>query len=157
MDRFFSVIAYISDTMAHTYPVTPVKESNAQAGASTTSSGPRHKEEGKKRREMDGDDRRRISLALSIMSRPLENQLPHLYSIANGIFCLPEAEVNVAESVDIGEKMAAQFRASLLTGFHATVSSSIKTMEHIKKGVTMGDKIFNLETIFFRLLTVGQQ
>jgi len=44
------------------------------------------------------------------------------------------------------------------TGFHATVSSSIKTMEHIKKGVKVGDKtIFELATIFLRLLTVGQQ
>ena len=31
-------------------------------------------------------------------------------------------------------------------------------MEHIKKGVKVGDRtIFDLETIFFRLLTVGQQ
>ena len=62
------------------------------------------------------------------------------------------------ECCRINERMAAQFRASLPTGFHATVSSSIKIMKHIKKGVKMGDKnIFNLETIFFRLLTVGQQ
>ena len=154
----FPVVAYLLDTMAHIYPNPPVKESNARAGASTTSSGPCHKEEGKKRTEMDGDDRRRISLALSKMSHALENQSPHLYNIANGIFRPPEAEVNVAESVDIGQRMAAQFWASLPTGFHATVSSFIKTMEHIKKGVKMGDKkIFNLETIFFKLVTVGQQ
>lgn len=66
--------------------------------------------------------------------------------------------MNVAESINIGEKMSAEFRASLPTGFHSTISSPIKTMEHIKKGVKMGDKtIFNLETIFLRLLTVGQQ
>jgi len=48
--------------------------------------------------------------------------------------------------------------ASLPTGFHATLSSSIKTIEHIKKGVKVGDRtIFDLERIFFRLLTVGQQ
>jgi len=70
----------------------------------------------------------------------------------------PEADVNVADSIDIGERMAAQFRASLPTGFHATLSSSIKTMKHIKKGVKVGDmSIFDLERIFFRLLTVGQQ
>ena len=121
----FPVTAYLSDTMAHIYPDPSIKESKDQAGASTTSSGPRHKEEGRKRREMDADDRRRISLELSKMSHPLENPSPHLYNIANGRFGPPEAEVNVADSVDIGEKMAAEFRASLPTGFHATLSSSI--------------------------------
>ena len=154
----FPVTAYLSDTMAHIYPNPPVKENEDQAAPSTTKTGPRHKEEGRKRREMDADDRRRILLELSKMSHPLENQSPHLYNIANGRFAPPEAEVNVAESVDIGEKMAAQFQTSLPTGFHAPISSCIKTMEHIKKGMKVGDKtIFELETIFFRLLTVGQQ
>ena len=91
------------------------------------------------------------------MSHPLENPSPHLYNIANGRIVSPEADVNVADSVDIGDRMAAQFRASLATGFHATVSSSIKTMRHIKKGVKVRDRmIFDLEMIFFRLQTVGQ-
>ena len=67
IDSFFPVIAYLSDTMAHIYPDPPVKESNARAGVSTTTSGRRHKDKGKKRKEMDGDDRRRISLALSTL------------------------------------------------------------------------------------------
>jgi len=67
----------------------------------------RFEEEGKKRREMDADDRRRISFELSKMSHPLENPSLHLYNIANGRFGPPEAEVNVADSVDIGERMAA--------------------------------------------------
>ena len=38
------------------------------------------------------------------------------------------------------------------------ISSSIKTMEHIKKGVKVGDiTIFSLEAVFIRLLTIGQQ
>lgn len=63
--NFFPVIAYLSDSMAHIYPDPPVKESKARARASTTSNRPCHKEEGKKRREMDGDDRRQFSLAMS--------------------------------------------------------------------------------------------
>ena len=78
---------------------------------------------------MDADDRRRISLELSKMSHPLENQSLHLYNIANGRFASLETEVNVAGSVDIGERMAAQFRTSLPTGFHDAISSPIKTME----------------------------
>lgn len=154
----FPVTAYISDTMAHIYPDSSTTESEDQAASSTTNSGPRHKEEGKKRRELDADDRRRISVELSKMSHPLEHPSTHLYNIANGRFAPPEAEVNVSESVDLGERMATEFRASLPTGFHATISSPIKTMEHIKKGLKVGDKtIFDLETIFLRLLTVGQQ
>ena len=57
---------------------------------------------------MDADDRRRISFELSKMSHPLENPSLHLYNIANGRFGPPpEAEVNVADSVDIGGRMAA--------------------------------------------------
>jgi hypothetical protein len=52
--------------------------------------------------------------------------------------------------------MVSEFRASLPSGFHATISSPLKTMENIKKGVKVGDKtIFDLETIFLRLLTIG--
>jgi len=41
------------------------------------------------------------------MSHPLENPSPHLYNIANGRIVSPEADVNVADSVDRGERMAA--------------------------------------------------
>lgn len=92
------------------------------------------------------------------MSHPLEDQSPHLYNIANGSFAPPESQINVAESVSIGKKIVSEFRASLPSGFHATILSPLKTMENLKKGVKVGDKtIFNLETIFLRLLTIGQQ
>ena len=108
--------------------------------------------------KMDADDRRLILLELSKMSHPQENQSPQLYNIANGKICPSDTGVNVAESVDIGEKMVSEFRTSLPSGFHATISSPIKTMEHIQKGVKVGDKmIIDLETIFLRLLAVGQQ
>ncbi len=153
----FPVTAYLSDTMEHIYPDAPVKTKD-EAGSSDLISGPRHKEEGKKRREMDADDRHRISLQLSKMSHPLENRSPHLYNIANCEFATPEADVNVADSGNIGDRMSAEFRASLPAGFHGTISSPIRTMDHMKKGVKVGDKtIFDLETIFLRLLTIGQQ
>lgn len=53
--------------------------------------------------------------------------------------------------------MAARFQASLPTGFDATVSNFIKTMEPIRKGVKMRHKIFKLKIFFFRLLATGQQ
>jgi len=50
----FPVTAYLSGTMAHIYPDPPVKESKDQSTASTTISGPRHKEEGRTRRALHG-------------------------------------------------------------------------------------------------------
>ena len=38
--------------------------------------------------------------------------------------------MNVAVSLEIGERMTTAFRASLPSGFHSTLSSSITTMEH---------------------------
>ena len=114
-----------------------------------TRSGPHHKEEGKKRRELDADDRRRILFQLSTVSHPLENHSPHLYNIANGRIFNPEAEVNVEDSIVLGQKILAKFRASLPGEFHATISCQVKTtMEHLQKGVKIGGKmIFDLETI----------
>ena len=54
--------------------------------------------------------------------------------------------------------MATASRKSLPTGFHAKLSSPTNTMEHLKRGVKLCDKVvFDLESIFLRLLVVGQQ
>ena len=82
------------------------------------------------------------------MSHPLENRSPKPYNIANGGFASPEAGVTGADSPEVGERMTTEFRASLQNGIHSTISSSIKTIEHIVKGVKVGDTtIFDLEAI----------
>ena len=54
--------------------------------------------------------------------------------------------------------MATAFQNSLPTGFHAKLSLPVNTMEHLKRDVKIGDKVvFDLESIFIRLLVVGQQ
>ena len=54
--------------------------------------------------------------------------------------------------------MATAFQNSLPIGFHAKLSSPVNTMEHLKRGVKIGDKVvFDIESIFLRLLVVGQQ
>ena len=51
--------------------------------------------------------------------------------------------------------MVAPFRNALPGGFY---SKPVNTMEYLKKGVTIGEKVvFDLESIFLRLLIVGQQ
>ena len=46
----------------------------------------------------------------------------------------------------------------LMRRFHAKISSQVKTKEQLKRGMKVGDKTaFDLETIFLRLLMVGQE
>ena len=68
------------------------------------------------------------------------------------------SEVNVHDALQIVEKMVASFRNSLPYGFHSKISNSVKTMEQLKLGIKVGDQtVFDLKTIFLRLLMVGQQ
>ena len=54
--------------------------------------------------------------------------------------------------------MVAACLNALPGGFYSKLTSPVNTMEHLKKGVKIGDKVvFDLESIFRRLLIVGQQ
>ena len=54
--------------------------------------------------------------------------------------------------------MVAAFRNTLPGGFYSKLTSPVNTMECLKKGVNIGDKVvFDLESIFLRLFIVGQQ
>lgn len=53
---------------------------------------------------MDAGDRHRIPPELTNVSHPLETLSLHLYHIANGVIAPPEAEVNVSESLAIGQR-----------------------------------------------------
>ena len=54
--------------------------------------------------------------------------------------------------------MLSVFRRSLPSGFHAKMSSPVKTMEYLKRVVKLGEKtVFDAESIFLRILMVGQQ
>jgi hypothetical protein len=142
----FPISGYVSDTLDHCY----------SPDLSSTSSETPHKEEGVKRRKVDDDDRQRISTKLGKCSHPLEIDSDVLYNIHNGQ--VAPTMVNVADSLALGTPMATAFRNSLPTGFHAKLSSPVNTMEHLKRGIKIGDKVvFNLESIFLRLIMVGQQ
>ncbi len=146
MDRLLPISAYVSDTLDHCYA----------PGLSGSGSETPHKEEGVKRRKLDEDDRQCISTELGKCSHPLETDSNVLYNIFNGQ--VAPSVVNVADSLALGAPMATAFRNSLPTGFHAKLSSPVNTMEHLKRGIKIGDKVvFDLESIFLRLLMVGQQ
>ena len=139
----FPLSAYISDMLDFCYltdlPATPTETP--------------HKE-GVSRRKLDEDDR--MITELEKCSHPLEKTSDVLYNIHNGQ--VAPTEVNVADSLDLGMAMATSFRHSLPSGFFAALTSPVKTMEHLKRGVKFGEKVvFDLESIFLRLIMIGQQ
>ena len=142
----FPISAFLSDAMENLY-----SEKDC-----TSSMQVKHKEEGKKRKELDSDELSRIAAELDKHSHPLELDSPLLCNIVNGK--VAPSEVSVHDALQIGEKMVASLRNSLPSGFHSKISNSGKTMEQLKLGIKVGDHtVFDLETIFLRLLMVGQQ
>ena len=142
----FPISAYVSDALDHCY-------SPDQANSSCETP---HREGCIKRRKVDTDDRRRISEELDKCSHPMEIESDVLYNIVNGQ--VAPAVVNVSDALSLGALMVTDFRKSLPAGFHAKLSSPVKTMEKLKHGIKIGDQVvFDLESIFLRLLLVGQQ
>ena len=66
--------------------------------------------------------------------------------------------MNVQNALAIGIKQSRQFSASLSSEFHETIKKKVKTMELLKKAVTVkGKAIYDVVTLFSRWLVVGQQ
>ena len=116
-----------------------------------------HKEEMKYRRTLESKERNLILAEVDKYPHPLEDNKPHLYNPVTGQ--IASRDVNVADSVVIGENMENEFKANLPDGFYKAISSTVKTMCMLK-GQTKGIKskpVIDLETIFLRLLLIGQQ
>ena len=66
--------------------------------------------------------------------------------------------VNVQNALAIGGEQSRQFSASLSSEFHKTIKKKVKTMVLLRKAVTVkGEAIYDVVTLFSRLLVVGQQ
>ena len=66
--------------------------------------------------------------------------------------------MNVQNALAIGSEQSRQFSASLSNEFHKTIKKKVKTMELLKKAVTVkGKAIYDIEMLFSRLLVMGQQ
>ena len=66
--------------------------------------------------------------------------------------------MNVQNALAIGSEQSRQLSASLSGEFHKTIKKKVKTMELLKKAVTVkGKAIYDIETLFSLLLVVGQQ
>ena len=109
-----------------------------------------HKEEGERRRKMDETDRNKISEELEKHSHHLNVKSTHLYNIVNGQ--VAPTKVNVQDALHIGSTQSEKFTALLPGAFHSKIERKGKTMQEMKKVV-----IVNVETLYARLLVVGQQ
>ena len=103
----FPISAYVSDALDHCYSPDQANSSNETP----------HKEEGIKIRNVDTDDRRRISEELDKCSHPLVIESDVLYNIVNGQ--VAPAVVNVSDALALGALMVTAFRKPLPAGFHA--------------------------------------
>ena len=116
----------------------------------------KHNEEGEGRRRLDEADRKEITVELEKYSQPLNAQQPGVYNICHDQVA-PDT-VNVQNALAIGSEQSRQFSASLSSEFHKTIKKKVKTMELLKKAVTVkGKAIYDVVTLFGRLLVVGQQ
>ena len=87
----------------------------------------------------------------------LENdQQPGVYNICNGQVAIDT--VNDQNALAIGSEQSRQFSTSPSSEFHKTIKKKIKAIESLKKAVNVKRKtIYDIETLFSRLLVVGQQ
>ena len=92
----------------------------------------RHKEEGKNRKNIDAEDRRKIQNELQKHTNPL---LTHpddpLHNVINGR--VADKDVNVDQALIIGEEMHAEFLTKFPFGFHEPLKKKVVTMELLKK------------------------
>ena len=79
-----------------------------------------------------------------------------LYSIVNGQ--VAPTRVNVQGALNIGSTHSEKFAALLPGAFHSKIERKVKTMQDMKNVVIVNGKVtFDIETLFARLLVVGQQ
>jgi len=143
----FPITVHVSDRMDHIYAISEPGQSAEKL----------HKEEMKQRRILDAHDRALIETELEKYPHPLEVHRPHLYNPVTGQ--IAPAEVNVADSIAIGESMESKYISKLPGGFYDPISSPIKTMSILKKHAKSNKvkSVIDLENIFLRLLMIGQR
>ena len=79
-----------------------------------------------------------------------------LYNIINGQ--VAPTKVNVQEALHIGNTQSEKFAALLPDAFHSNIGRNVKTMQDRKKVIIVTVKaIFDIDTLFARLLVVSQQ
>ena len=66
-------------------------------------------------------------------------------------------EVNVLDAVEIGQDMKTCSASSLPGGFHHLIKKTVTTNQVLERGVKVNGKtVYDLETVFARLVIVGR-
>ena len=79
-----------------------------------------------------------------------------LYNIVNGL--VAQTKVNVQDALHIGRSQSEKLAALLPGAFHSKIERKVKTMQEMKMVVIVNGKaIFDIETLFPRLLVFSQQ
>ena len=98
----------------------------------------------------------KINEELEKHSHPFNVKSTDLYNIVNGQ--VAPTKVNVQDALHIGSTQSEKFTALLPGAFHSKIERKVKTIQEMKKVVIVnGRPIFDIETLFARLLVVGQQ
>ena len=117
-----------------------------------------HKEEAKGRRRSYEDDRAGIRKALEKCINAFQRDLKGLVNIYSRY--VANKEVNVHNSIKIGQEQQSKFQASWPVRFRSPIKNEIVTMKSSKKFVKAGEvEIFNTEVIYSRvmcLLSIGR-
>ena len=117
-----------------------------------------HKEEMPSRKKSDELDRQLIRKKLQCCVHPLKCEVEALLNIYSGL--IAKDDVNVFDSVKIGEDQLSCFESSWPGGFYTTISKRVKTMKHLKRAAKCDEvEIFNTEMIYSRvmcLLSMGR-
>lgn len=100
---------------------------------------------GKREKNLDRKDRQAIREELKKHSHPLKQSGEKLVNIVNG--GVASEKVNVQDALPIGEKMASEFTNKLPQGFYQPLSKQVVTMETLKKGMKIGNKmVYDMES-----------
>ena len=108
---------------------------------------------------MDEVDRKKMKTELEKCTHPLNDKHHALFNICNGQVA-PDT-VNVQDALAIGSDQSKHFSASLneeTSTFHATIKKRVNNLELLKKCIKVkGKAVYDMETLFGRLLVVGEQ
>ena len=105
---------------------------------------------------MHESDRRKIGAGMQKYIHPLNEQHPGVYIVCDDQ--LAPAIVNGQDALAIGSDQTKQFSGSLSCDFHAIMKKNVTSMEATRVAVYVrGKAVYNVETMFSRLLVVGHQ
>ena len=116
-----------------------------------------HKEEGKRRKELDAADRNAIISEMKKYNIPLcINPDDELINIDTGRVA-PDS-VNVDNALCTGSAMTAKFSAALPGGFYQPLKKKVITMEALKRSIKVGGKnLYDMEMFYARMLVTSQK